>query len=241
MREIALHWEKKLVSINTEKKGFTKRPPLTHPPRRIENISKVSISNGGFGHSAFLSRVCHVEKNDISIVTICNFDCDITCQCQLVTIIGPTWLSFSQGNLWCPVHETVHTKKIINQGANGPLLWLESDGLSWGTLGHPQSPIKKSDPPGCPGLERVVQSISLIGWLTFSNCKETKASGFFAAFLDLPPIWLPPYPVIWVAPLIAVIVLFSLLVSVGVVGCPLVTKNNNYLHSASFNGWGSFK
>ncbi len=40
---------------------------------------------------------------------------------------------------------------------------LESDGLSRGTLGHPQSPIKeKSDPPGRPGLERVVQSISPI-------------------------------------------------------------------------------
>ncbi len=143
MREIALHWEKKLVSINTEKKGFTKRPPLTHPPRRIENISKVSISNGGFGHSAFLSRVCHVEKNDISIVTICNFDCDITCQCQLVTIIGPTWLSFSQGNLWCPVHETVHTKKnhqSRGKWATALARWLESDGLWRAIPGHPGSP-----------------------------------------------------------------------------------------------------
>ncbi len=43
---------------------------------------------------------------------------------------------------------------------------LESDGLSRGTLGHLQSPIKKSDPPGCPGLERVVQSISsIVTWL----------------------------------------------------------------------------
>ncbi len=40
---------------------------------------------------------------------------------------------------------------------------LESDRLSRGTLGHLQSPIKeKSDPPGRPELERVVQSISPI-------------------------------------------------------------------------------
>ncbi len=41
------------------------------------------------------------------------------------------------------------------------LPWPESDGLSRGTLGHPLLPIsEKSDPPGCPELERVVQSIS---------------------------------------------------------------------------------
>ncbi len=38
---------------------------------------------------------------------------------------------------------------------------LEIDGLSQGTMGHPQSRIKeKSYPPRCLGLERVVQSIS---------------------------------------------------------------------------------
>ncbi len=47
---------------------------------------------------------------------------------------------------------------------------LESDGLSRGTLGHPQSPImEKSDPPGRPGLERVVQSISPVDSLYYST------------------------------------------------------------------------
>ncbi len=40
---------------------------------------------------------------------------------------------------------------------------LENDGLSRGTLGHPQSPIKeKSDPPGRLGIERVVQSMDCL-------------------------------------------------------------------------------
>ncbi len=55
-------------------------------------------------------------------------------------------------------------KKLSIKGQTGhcsALPRIESDGLSRGTLGHTQSPIKeKSDPPGHPGLERVVQSIS---------------------------------------------------------------------------------
>ncbi len=70
-------------------------------------------------------------------------------------IIGPTWLSFSWGNLGYPVHVTGHTKKLSIKGKTGhcsALPQLESDGLSWGTLSHPQWPIKeKSDPPGRPG------------------------------------------------------------------------------------------
>ncbi len=76
---------------------------------------------------------------------------------------GPTWLSFSWGNLGCFVHVTGHTKKTLIKGKTGhcsALPGLESDRLSQVTLGHPQSPIKeKSDPPGHPRLERVVQSI----------------------------------------------------------------------------------
>ncbi len=67
------------------------------------------------------------------------------------------------------VHVTGCTKKIINQGANWLLvpaiLLCSAQVRKWwairGTMGHPQWPIKeKSDPPGHPGLEQVVQSIS---------------------------------------------------------------------------------
>ncbi len=54
--------------------------------------------------------------------------------------------------------------KVINQGANGPLL-CSAPARKWRAIpGHPGSPAitnqEKSDPPGHPGLERVVQSIS---------------------------------------------------------------------------------
>ncbi len=54
-------------------------------------------------------------------------------------------------------------KKIINQGANGPLLCSALATKWWAIPGHPGSPAspikEKSDPPGRRGLEREVQSI----------------------------------------------------------------------------------
>ncbi len=72
---------------------------------------------------------------------------------DLIEANGPTWLSFSCGNLGCPVHVTGCTKIIINQGANGPLL-CSAPPRKWRAIpGHPQSPIKeKSDPPAAPGV-----------------------------------------------------------------------------------------
>ncbi len=53
---------------------------------------------------------------------------------------GPTWLSFSRENLGCPVHVTGRTKKIINQGPNGPLLWSAPAG-KWRVIPwHPGAP-----------------------------------------------------------------------------------------------------
>ncbi len=59
-------------------------------------------------------------------------------------------------------HSDISTHMFMGQtGHCSALPQLESDGLSQGTMCHLQWPIKeKSDPPGCPGLERVVQSIS---------------------------------------------------------------------------------
>ncbi len=85
---------------------------------------------------------------------------------------GLTWLSFSQGNLGCPIHLTGCTKKIINQGEKGPLLW-SAPARKWLAIpGHLQSPIKeKSDPPGHPWLELVVQSISPIDRISTNGKK----------------------------------------------------------------------
>ncbi len=118
---------------------------------------------------------CYLFTKSYKIVKLLNFFLSQPIQLFLCHVkilrtvreyIGPTWLSFSRGNLWCPVHVTGCTKNIINQGANGPLL-CSAPARKWraipGHPGSPQSPIKeKSDPPGHLGLERVVQSISPI-------------------------------------------------------------------------------
>ncbi len=76
---------------------------------------------------------------------------------------GPTWLS-SFWETWDVPFTSPGTLKTSFKGQTGYCSarpGLESDGLSRGTLGHPQSPIKgKSGPTGRRGLERVVQSIS---------------------------------------------------------------------------------